>query len=138
MSRASYRQSNERFTYHNENPKSLKSAGDCVIRAIAFATGKSWDEVFTALCSKGAKLKRMPNDQKVYEEYLKELGIKKMSQPRKLDNTKYTVAEFTKYAWRKGTYIISVANHLTVVKDGKIYDTWDCGDKCVGNYWTIH
>lgn len=133
-----YRQSNDHFTFHNENPKNCVTTGDCVIRAIAFATGKGWDKTFTDLCAIGLKMKRMPNADKVYGEYLKQLGYEKMKQPRKSDNTKYTVKEFAQAASRTGTYVIRVANHVTVVKNRKIIDTWDCGDKCVGNYWTIH
>lgn len=133
-----YRQSNAHFTYHNENPKNSKSSGDCVIRAISFATGNGWDKTFTDLCTLGLKMKAMPNDNKVYRKYLEQLGFEQRSQPRKPNNTKYTVKEFAKWAYPKNTYIISVANHLTVVRGGKIIDTWDCGDKCVGNYWTIH
>lgn len=133
-----WRQSNDHFTYHNENPKNSKSSGDCVIRAIAFATGNGWDKTFTDLCALGLKMKAMPNDNKVFRAYLKQLGLEQMPQPRKSDNTKYTLKEFAKASSRTGTYIISVANHLTVVKNRKIIDTWDCGEKCVGNYWTIH
>lgn len=133
-----YRQSNNHFTYHNENPKGSKSSGDCVVRAIAFATGKGWDTVFSDLCALGLKMKAMPNDDKVYRAYLKQLGLVQMKQPRKSNNKKFTVKEFAECSSRRGTYIISVANHLTVVKERKIIDTWDCGDKCVGNYWTIH
>lgn len=133
-----YRQSNEYFTYHNENPNGSKSSGDCVIRAISFATGNGWDKTFTDLCTLGLKMKAMPNDNKVFRKYLEQLGLQQMKQPRKSDNTKYTVKEFAEAASRTGTYIISVANHLTVVKNRKIIDTWDCGNKCVGNYWTIH
>lgn len=132
-----YRQSNAHFTYHNENPKNSKSSGDCVIRAIAFATGNGWDKTYSDLCALGLKMKAMPNDNKVYRKYLEQLGYKQLPQPRKANNTKYTVTEFTRLQGRKGTYIISVANHLTAVKDGKIIDTWDCGGNCVGNYWHV-
>lgn len=40
---------NEIFRFHNANPKGLKNANDCVIRAISFATNKSWDKVHTEL-----------------------------------------------------------------------------------------
>mgnify|MGYP003290439448 CR=1 FL=1 len=130
------RKSTATFTYHNENPKGWKSSGDCVIRAIAFATGHTWEDVYWDLCTLGRKLHRMPNDDKVYETYLKNLGIEKMSQPRKSTNKKFTIQEFAKAS--RGTHIIRTAGHLTVVKCGKIYDTWNCGDYCVGNYWTIH
>lgn len=138
MTKPKWRQDTETFKYHNENPKNSKSAGDCVVRAIATATGRAWDDVYEDLCKLGAKMKMMPNDDKVYRKYLENIGLTKSPQPRKSDNTKYTVEEFAKFSRYNDSYIISVANHLTVVKHNKIYDTWNCGHKCVGNYWTIH
>lgn len=38
----------------------------------------------------------------------------------------------------RGTIIVSLSKHLTCVKDGVIYDTYDCsrdGDRCVYGYW---
>lgn len=39
----------------------------------------------------------------------------------------------------KGNIVVSVSGHLTCVKDGVIYDTYDCsrdGTRCVYGYWT--
>jgi len=35
-------------------------------------------------------------------------------------------------------YIVSLANHLSVVVNGYVYDTWNCTHKSVGNYWVIY
>lgn len=135
--KASYRQDNEHFHYHNENPKNLVSSGDCVIRAIAYGTGLGWDTVYTELCNLGLKLKAMPNDKKVFKKYLTQLGFTMHSQPIKWNGTKYTVEEFAKENSDK-KIIVNVANHLSVIDCGKIIDTWDCGYKCVGNYWVMN
>lgn len=137
MSTPTYRQDTSYFTYNNTNPKNSKSSGDCVVRAISIGTGKPWDEVYEELCKLGMKLKAMPNDDKTYRTYLKNLGYVQQKQPRKVDNTKYTVREFAKKAKKTDVFIISVANHLTCIRDNKIQDTWNCGDKCVGNYWQL-
>lgn len=139
---------------HNENPKGLKS-GDCVVRAIALATGQSWDKVFTDLCEIALKKKRMPNEKQVYEVYLEKLGWEKHRQPRStvyengyVDTyKKYTVDKFItdlnlmKNIERKhDIYIITVAHHMTCVKyqgiEFDIYDIWDCSNKTIRNYWT--
>ena len=133
---AEYRKSKGSFIFHNENPKGLLSSGDCVVRAIAKGTGKQWDEVFNELSRVGLELKDMANAKSVYNKYLQELGYPMEKQPRKSNNTKYTAAEFAK-KFTKGTYIISLSNHLSLVLDGKIYDTWNCSDKSVGNYWEV-
>lgn len=142
------------MTKHNENPKGLK-AGDCVVRAIALATGQPWDKVFTDLCEIALKKKRMPNEKQVYETYLEKLGWEKHSQPRstiyenghKDTYKKYTVDEFitdlnfmNNIKREHDVYIITVAHHMTCVKyqgiDFDIYDIWDCSNKTIRNYWT--
>ena len=137
MARASYRKDNEHFRYTNANPKNSKSSGDCVVRAISLATGLPWDKVYTELCNIGFKLKSMPNDDKTYEKYLESMGWEKQRQPRKHDNTKYLAKELAEMSSQGNgiTAIIRVANHLSVVSNGFILDTWDCGYKTVGNFW---
>lgn len=132
----SYRESKEQFIFHNENPKGSLGASDCVIRAIAKATGKTWDETYHELCLVGLNIKDTPDATPTYKKYLKQEGYQMEKQPRKSDNTKYTAEQFAK-KYNKGTYIISLANHLSMVQDGKIYDTWNCSHKCVGNYWEV-
>lgn len=131
------------FVKENVNPKNL-NVGDCVIRAIAKASGESWDNVYKELCEIGFKKKRMPNNKIVYGYYLKKKGWKKCKMPRHCDNTRYTVAEFLdEYANdndKMQNIIINVAKHLTCgaidyYGVGVLYDTWDCSQKCVGNYW---
>ena len=71
----------------------------------------------------------MPNDNKVWQAYLKQLGYTKEKMPKKLNNKRYTLEEFiNEIAHKNFTYIISIAKHLTVVKDKKLYDTWNCED----------
>ncbi len=123
------------FIKYNHNPKQKKTS-DCVIRAISLGTNKSWEAVYTDLTQLGLKKYLMPNADNVWKEYLKQLGYEKQAMPRKENNTRYTVDEFcNEIAKSNTTYIISIANHLTVVKDRNIYDTWNYGKKCVGNYW---
>ena len=136
MSKPSYRQDNEHFRFYNANPKNKLSAGDCVVRAISFASGLDWDTVYAELCEIGMKMKMMPNDKKVFEKYLEEIGFVKMKTPKDAYGYRYTAEQFARRNPNM-LAILSVANHLTVIKDGKIVDTWDCGFKCVGNYWVL-
>jgi hypothetical protein len=121
------------FEKYNANPKGWKT-GDCVVRALATATGYSWQEVYEILCQKGLKKCRMPNDKIIYEEFLQEEGFIKMKMPRKSDNSRYTINEFVEIN-KKENMIVSVAKHLTYVSQGKLIDTWNCGRKSIGNYW---
>jgi hypothetical protein len=132
----SYRQDKGNYVFYNANPKKLLSSSDCVIRAISKALNKSWEDVYMDLVKIGLETKAMPSQKKTFEKYLNELGYATEKQPRKEDNTKYTADEFAKKN-KKGIYIINLANHLSVLVDGKIYDTWNCSRKCVGNYWKV-
>ena len=125
------------FIKYNNNPKNKKT-GDCVIRAISFATNDSWENTYKALAELGIKNYLILNDTNNWRKYLKLLGYEQQKMPRKADNTRYTVHEFCNQLAKKDvTYIIKVANHITVVKDKDLYDTWNCSNKSVGNYWII-
>lgn len=123
------------FVKYNNNPKQNKT-NDCVIRAISLACNKSWVDVYMDLAKLGCKKGLMINDNKNWQAYLKSLGYQKQKMPKKQNNKRYTVKEFVdNLADINQIYIISIAKHLTVVKDKKLFDTWDCSYKCVGNYW---
>jgi hypothetical protein len=132
-----YRQDNAHFTYNNANPKNCKTAGDCVIRALALALNKDWDDVFIELSHIAFNAKRAMGDPKLYSLYLNSHGWTKYPQPRKTDNKKVQLKDFCKQCDPNRSYVVSLAGHLTCVKGGKIQDTWDCGDSTVGNYWSI-
>lgn len=51
--------------YFNPNPAG-KAVGDCVIRAIAKATGRSWGEVYMDLAATGYELADMPSANAVW------------------------------------------------------------------------
>lgn len=119
----------------NMNPKGLK-IGDCVIRAISYATNQSWDKVYQDLCSLGLKMKRMPNDKKVFNKYLEQLDWVKQKQPKTYYGKKMTVNEFSRDLATKQIYLISVRKHLTVLDNYELVDIWDCSNSSMGNYWT--
>lgn len=132
----SYREDNKKHCYkfYNANPKKKLTVGDCVIRAITKASGEEYIKVYDSLCEIGRGLCCPPNWKDAFEEYLKNNGFVKMKQPKKPNGKKYTVTELAKEI-KKGRIVVSIARHLTCIVDGTIYDTWDCSQKCVGNYW---
>ena len=134
MSVKDFRKSNSKFQFHNENPRGLVRTNDCVIRAITTAEEGNWHTTFNNLYKIAAGQGRMISDPKVWGYHLEQTGWSKRPQPRKSNNKKYTVHELIDL-YPKGRFIISVAGHLTTVLNGKIYDTWDCGFKAVGNFW---
>ena len=121
------------FKKVNLNPTG-KNVGDCVIRAIMRAEKNSWQKTFMELCRIGHDIYQMPNSKDVYRKYLNEKGWSKMPMPRFENRKRYTVRDFIN-EFNKGIYIIEVARHLTIDEDGVLIDSWDCGYKCVGNYF---
>ena len=123
------------FHYENRNPKNRITA-DCVVRAISKAMGWSWQKTLTELTTFSLETGFMVNDTKCYKRFFEKRKWLELGQPRKADGTKYTVKEFIALH-PKGTYLVNMANHLTVVVDGINYDIWDCTkvDKRVGMVW---
>lgn len=124
------------FVKVNMNPKDIR-AGDCVVRAISYASGFEYSDVYWDLCNIAYEMCRMPNEKQVYEKYLKEIGFVKQKMPKHEDNTRYTVYELVEELSKvyNGCAVVTVANHMTCVRDGNTYDTWDCRHKSVGNFW---
>ena len=130
-----------KFTYkeYNANFKNKKTT-DCVVRAISVALNKSWEDTFKELSAYTLETGYMWNDSGAcgFKKFLKLKGYDKQKMPRRKDNTRYTVKEFIEELANKNSiYIISVAGHLTVVKNLTLIDIWDCSDKSVGNYWIV-
>jgi hypothetical protein len=109
-----------------------KKIGDCVVRAIAIAENKKWIEIYKELCAIGSELFDMPNSKNVLEEYLKRHNWKKQPMPK--DNGRRIKLQDWAEA-KDGLFIASVVKHLTVVENNTLLDTWNCGNKCIGNYW---
>jgi len=128
-----------KFEKINVNPKGMK-AGDCVVRAIAKATNKTWDEVYLDLVAIGFKKKAMPNDKRVYAAYLEQLGFEKHKMPRTESGRSYPMTEYFAILdirdQLKGVYIVSIRSHLACVVDGVLYDIFDCRLAKLLNYWT--
>lgn len=122
------------FYKQNINPKN-KRTGDCVIRALAGASGKPYKQVAQELFDLWMQTGYCFNDKHTYEKWLEQNGFVKMKQPRKWDNTKYLVSEIDELIGSEDVVVISVANHLTYVEDDAVFDLWDCRKKTIGNYY---
>lgn len=68
------------FSYFNPNPAGQK-VGDCTVRAIAKATGKSWDEVYIGLCLQGLIMGDLPSANSVWGAYLRQHGFTRNVMP---------------------------------------------------------
>ena len=102
-----------KFIKFNNNPKN-NITKDCVIRAISFATNKSWEDTYRELTELGIKKCLMLNDRKNWKAYLKRLGYEMQKMPIRYDRTRYTLEEFCdELAKTNIIYIVKVANHIT-------------------------
>lgn len=121
----------------NVNPKGRKT-GDCSTRALVGTLGISYDDALKLQTEISLKTYYDPTSKQVMEKVLARYGYVKMPQPRRWDNTKYTVAEMDEVLTKKQMedgVLVTIANHHTCIKNGHIQDIWDCSDKTVGNYY---
>lgn len=124
-----------KFKLVNKNPRKRK-AGDCAIRAICNAEGKSWFEVLDALVEIARRECFAPTNMNVINEYLKSYAtVSVMYEDRYGKKKRYKVNELDKLP--KGNYIVRVAGHMTCVKNGVLEDTWDCGGKSCYKIWRV-
>lgn len=122
------------FHYYNANPKN-RITGDCAFRAISTALDQDYNQTVMEMAELMCKTGYALDDTKGIKAYLESKGCVIHSQPRHSDGTKYTGTEFCKEF--KGTCIANIGgHHIVCIKDGRILDTWDSSDGCIGNYWT--
>lgn len=119
-----------------------KSVGDCVKRSISLAFDVPYFEVGKLLNEKMKRLRYSAwNIQPVFEPVIRDLGAtNKQSAPN--DHT--TVEEFADtIADPSKSYLLLVGekyprtSHLVCVRNGKIWDSWNCKDWFVSRYYTV-
>ncbi|HEY2545269.1 MAG TPA: hypothetical protein VGI46_04305 [Candidatus Acidoferrum sp.] len=121
-------------------------AGDCVVRAIAIASGRCYQEIYdlvnsAAVHERTGKRKRGKSDARtgVYKTSIKRV-MKTLGwvwTPTMQIGSGCTV-HLRAEELPAGRLVVSVSKHLTAVIDGVIYDTHDCsrrGTRCVYGYW---
>ena len=126
-----------KFNMVNVNPKK-KRTGDCAVRALVGTLDIDYETAIDKCAYYAKKLCYGITDKQIMEAVLSEYGYVKMKQPRRENGTKYMVRDMdqilTKKQMNEGV-LVTIANHHTCIKNGKIQDIWDCGNKCVGNYY---
>lgn len=127
------------YIKENVNPKGWK-CGDCVVRACAKATNKSWDDTYNALYEIGFKKKRMLNDDCVYCKFLEDNGFTYTNAYRDGYNKMvdvHTLAEYLNDQCGDTHYVavVHTRKHLTCIVDGDIYDSWNTSYETAGWYY---
>lgn len=114
------------WIYANPNPYRSEEP-DCVVRAIALATGQDWETVHWDLCVMSHFGGTMPSVNWLWEKYLKRCGFEKFLLPESCPEC-VTVRAFAR-RYTDGTYVIGTGTHAVCVKDGDWLDAWDSGDE---------
>ncbi len=124
------------YKFFNAHPKGLR-VKDCVKRALTVATGEDYMEIQRQL----NRLKRELgaehyNDNVVWKKFISNKGWKEFTFQAVKGQKRMNGESFCE-SYPKGTYVLSMAGHLSVCKDGVIYDTWNCSQKCVYKAWLV-
>ncbi len=121
------------------------ATGDCVVRAVAIATGRPYQEVYDSMWDGSKKLKLLrergesPREgvrRKVYDKYLRSIG---WSWTPTMSIGSGCKVHLKREELPGGRIIARLSRHLVAVVDGKIHDTYDCsrgGTRCVYGYYS--
>lgn len=119
------------FKYYNAHPEG-KRVNDCVKRAITLVAQMDYHQVQLELnrYKKVTGAKYFNSDYNPHKYCMNVLHMEKLSFPAEPGKPRMNGIRFTKQ-FPKGRYILNMAGHWSACVDGVIYDTWDCGEKCV-------
>lgn len=113
-----------RMVYFNPNPAG-KHIGDCAVRSVAKALGKSWVDAYIGLTLEAFCLCDLPSANAVWGAYLKRNGFRRRMLPDTCPDC-YTMEEFCE-DHPTGTFVVALDKHVVTVCDGQYYDTWESG-----------
>lgn len=136
------------FHYFNANPKK-RITTDCVVRALCVGLEQDYNQTVMELAEMQCETGYDDGDAKLYDKYLQSKGWRKVKQPKKDDGSKYTGKEFCEQLQSDPWMFTGIENdynakiiahigghHIVAIVCGKVWDTWNCTGKCIGNYWT--
>lgn len=116
------------FDYYNRNPLGIEEE-DCVTRAISYCANWSY--------FKTRKKLQLTAELLECEELCPCCYFHLLDYVLKFDRVKcrgMTVGEFAKQH-PKGTYLIRMTGHISVIKDGRIKDLFDCSSYVATDCW---
>lgn len=136
---------NKYFHYYNANPKG-KETKDCVYRALSLFLDKSWDEIARMdaefYLTHGTFLNHAEEAHTTEgsgtEIFLNESDDCEMVYSFDLRDGIGTMRDFIdKMAEPEKTYICPLVGHIAVIKDMKVWDTWDSSNSGVHNVYEL-
>ena len=116
------------YKYLNNNTHQ-RFVDDCTVRAISLAENNTWNRTYDKLSDMARSRGMMFNSVEFIEDYLDYNYLRQC-------HTAKTVGEFADEN-SHGTFLVTMPNHITVVIDGTIYDTFDCSNREMRCAWKI-
>ena len=116
------------YKFYNANVHG-NFVNDCVVRAISVAECKTWNETYTELSELAQDEGILLDDVNFVESYLNK-------RYKKVPHYAKTVGEFAE-EYPKGTYLVTMLGHITVIIDGVLYDIFDCRDRIMWDAWKV-
>lgn len=117
------------YRYYNANPM-LNEVEDCSIRGLSVAEDISWDKAYQILSDYARKRGLMLSSVESIESFL--------------DNSYYPVKVYKGETLKDfverhpdNTYLITMKGHITVLKDGIIYDTFNPLNRYIWGAWQV-
>ena len=126
---------------YNANARG-NNVGDCVKRSMSLAFGMTYNEISKLLIAKMKQVRADAwNQDRVWTKVMDDLGAK----PVKVDWRTTTVDEFCdEKADPSKTYVLlcgspksTRSTHMVCVKNATIFDSWDCRDWVVYDYYIV-
>lgn len=120
------------WEFYNPNPVS-RSVGDCAVRAIAKALDVDWESAYVILSVNGFQMCDMMNANSVIGATLRQHEFYRAVIPDDMPDC-YSASDFCRDN-PEGLYVLGFGSHVATVRDGTIYDSWDCSNECPMYYW---
>jgi hypothetical protein len=116
------------YKFYNANARG-RFANDCVVRAISVAEHKTWDEAYDELSDIAQEEGILLDDVKFVDAYLDK-------RYKRVPHYSRTVGEFAE-EYSKGVYLVTMPNHITVILNGVVVDTFDCRNRTMWTAWEV-
>lgn len=122
------------WVQYNPNPVRSDGVGDCSVRAIAKALDLTWEQAYARLALNGYLMGDVISSDLVWGSVLRQAGFTRELVPNTCPDC-YTVDEFCK-DHPEGLFVIKSNDHVAVVKNGVLFDSWDSSMNTPIYYWT--
>lgn len=116
------------YLFYNENPLKLFE-DDCVVRSISCATNRSWDNVYDELSDLAQERGTLLDKKEFVRSYLD-------THFKRINNPPYKVYEVAE-KFKNNIVLCTMRGHITCIKYGIIYDTFNPSDRIVEDVWVV-